>query len=177
LIRASPAAGSTNLRLSRIFRGSVVHSLALGQLEVLDDALLVVSPKGTILELVDLNTLKDESARAAKIDSLTIRQGVPLTTLTKTQLLVPGFIDGHAHAPQYAFVGTGMDLPLLQWLETYTFKCEAKFNDLKFAHKVRQNQPKLNGGGKGSNCCCFHDEHSSTNHNSLSLFVTNNIDR
>ena len=32
---------------------------------------------------------------------------------------MPGLVDGHAHAPQYAFTGTGMDLPLLEWLETY----------------------------------------------------------
>ena len=43
---------------------------------------------------------------------------------------------GHAHAPQYAFAGTGMDMPLLQWLETYTFPCETKFSDLEHAQKV-----------------------------------------
>lgn len=30
-----------------------------------------------------------------------------------------------------------MDLPLLQWLETYTFPMEAKFKDSAFARKVR----------------------------------------
>ncbi len=37
---------------------------------------------------------------------------------------------------RYAFVGTGMDMPLLQWLEKYTFPAEARFNDLAFADKV-----------------------------------------
>jgi guanine deaminase len=56
--------------------------------------------------------------------------------LTNTQLIIPGLIDTHVHAPQFAFVGTGLDLPLLQWLEKYTFPCEAKFKDLLFAEKV-----------------------------------------
>lgn len=38
---------------------------------------------------------------------------------------------------QYAFTGTGMDLPLLQWLETHTFPVEARFADPSFARKVR----------------------------------------
>ena len=38
---------------------------------------------------------------------------------------------------QYAFGGTGMDLPLLQWLETHTFPVEARFADPSFARKVR----------------------------------------
>ena len=43
-------------------------------------------------------------------------------------LVVPGFVDTHAHLPQYAFSGLG-DLPLLPWLETYTFPHESKFSD------------------------------------------------
>lgn len=38
-----------------------------------------------------------------------------------SQLILPGFIDTHAHAPQFAFTGTGHELPLLKWLEKYTF--------------------------------------------------------
>ena len=43
------------------------------------------------------------------------------------KLILPGFVDAHCHAPQYMFTGTGMDLPLLQWLEKYTFPCESRF--------------------------------------------------
>ena len=48
------------------------------------------------------------------------------------------FIDGHAHAPQHAYAGTGIDLPLLQWLERYTFPSEAKLRDADIAAKVYQ---------------------------------------
>ena len=36
-------------------------------------------------------------------------------------LIIPGFVDTHAHAPQYCNRGLGMDKELLPWLETYTF--------------------------------------------------------
>lgn len=37
---------------------------------------------------------------------------------------------------QYVYTGTGMDLPLLEWLETHTFPVEARFKDTAFARKV-----------------------------------------
>ena len=37
------------------------------------------------------------------------------------RLIIPGFTDLHVHAPQYSFRGLGMDLELLDWLNTHTF--------------------------------------------------------
>lgn len=51
-------------------------------------------------------------------------------------IIIPGLIDLHIHAPQYAFRGLGMDLELLQWLEAYTFKEEIRYNDLNYAEKA-----------------------------------------
>ncbi len=48
-------------------------------------------------------------------------------------LIIPGLIDLHVHAPQYAFRGLGMDLELLDWLNTHTFVEEAKYADLQYA--------------------------------------------
>lgn len=56
--------------------------------------------------------------------------------LTKSQLLIPGLIDTHIHAPQYPNAGLGYDKQLLDWLQTYTFPLEKKFSDLEFAEKV-----------------------------------------
>ena len=44
-------------------------------------------------------------------------------------LILQTFADLHLHAPQYAMRGMGMDLPLLDWLNTYTFPAEARFAD------------------------------------------------
>ncbi|MFI3257175.1 MAG: amidohydrolase family protein, partial [Spirochaetales bacterium] len=39
----------------------------------------------------------------------------------------------HVHAPQYVFRGIGMDLPLLEWLQKYTFNEEKKYSNLDYA--------------------------------------------
>ena len=49
---------------------------------------------------------------------------------------MPGLIDTHIHAAQFPNAGLGYDLPLLQWLEKYTFPTEAKFSQLQFAHET-----------------------------------------
>ena len=53
--------------------------------------------------------------------------------LAPQQFLLPGFVDTHIHAPQYPNAGTGLDLPLLQWLDKYTFPTEALFREPAFA--------------------------------------------
>ena len=53
----------------------------------------------------------------------------------KDNIIIPGLIDLHVHAPQYAFRGMGMDMQLLDWLNTYAFKEEGKYRDLEYAKK------------------------------------------
>lgn len=52
------------------------------------------------------------------------------------KLIMPGMVDIHIHAPQYAFRGLGMDLELLDWLKKYTFPEEAKYADAEYAKKA-----------------------------------------
>eukprot|EP01059_Diplonema_ambulator_P005611 TRINITY_DN15388_c0_g1_i1.p1 TRINITY_DN15388_c0_g1~~TRINITY_DN15388_c0_g1_i1.p1 ORF type:complete len:458 (+),score=62.84 TRINITY_DN15388_c0_g1_i1:60-1376(+) len=47
--------------------------------------------------------------------------------------LCPGLIDIHYHAPQDEYKGTGLDLPVMQWLDTYTFPAEKRMDDVKIA--------------------------------------------
>jgi len=51
-------------------------------------------------------------------------------------LIIPGLVDLHVHAPQYAFRGLGMDLELLEWLNTYTFPEESKYSEIDYANKA-----------------------------------------
>ena len=51
-------------------------------------------------------------------------------------LIIPGMTDLHVHAPQFPFRGIGMDLELLDWLNTYTFPEEIKYKNLEYAEKV-----------------------------------------
>ena len=48
-------------------------------------------------------------------------------------LIIPGLIDLHIHAPQYAYRGLGMDYELLDWLKYEAFKEESKYEDLAYA--------------------------------------------
>lgn len=52
------------------------------------------------------------------------------------RIVIPGLVDLHVHAPQYHFRGLGMDLELLDWLNTYTFPHEAKYSDIEYAKKT-----------------------------------------
>lgn len=54
------------------------------------------------------------------------------------KIICPGLVDLHIHAPQYNFRGMGMDLELLDWLNTYTFPSEAKFKDKDYAKRSYQ---------------------------------------
>ena len=51
-------------------------------------------------------------------------------------LVIPGMTDLHVHAPQFAFRGLGMDMELLEWLNTYTFPEESKYSDLAYAERA-----------------------------------------
>ena len=52
------------------------------------------------------------------------------------RLILQSFCDMHLHAPQFAMLGMGMDLPLLDWLNAYTFRTEAQFSDISYAREV-----------------------------------------
>lgn len=52
------------------------------------------------------------------------------------QLLIPAMNDLHVHAPQFANMGIAMDVPLLLWLNKYTFPEEAKFADIEYARTI-----------------------------------------
>ena len=54
-------------------------------------------------------------------------------------LIIPGLVDLHTHAPQFSFRGSGMDLELLQWLDSYTFPEESKYASLDYARLAYQD--------------------------------------
>lgn len=62
-------------------------------------------------------------------------QGLQLLDFTG-KLVFPGMTDLHVHAPQFSFRGLGMDMELLDWLNTYTFPEEAKYRDLTYAARA-----------------------------------------
>ena len=62
-------------------------------------------------------------------------RNLPVTDY-QDMLIVPGMTDLHIHAPQSPFRGLGMDLELLEWLDTHTFPEESRYKDLDYAEKA-----------------------------------------
>lgn len=50
-------------------------------------------------------------------------------------IIIPGLVDLHVHAPQFAFRGLGMDLELLEWLKVNAFPEEARYEDMDYAKR------------------------------------------
>jgi guanine deaminase len=50
------------------------------------------------------------------------------TVIPPGSFVLPTFCDLHLHAPQYLYQGNGLDLPLMQWLDTYTLKSEEQLD-------------------------------------------------
>jgi guanine deaminase len=48
-------------------------------------------------------------------------------------LILPGLVDLHVHAPQYAIRGYGMDMELLEWLEKNAFPEESRYGNVEYA--------------------------------------------
>lgn len=68
-----------------------------------------------------------------------VDQAERVVRLTDDQRLLPGLIDLHIHAPQWPQLGTGLDIPLEDWLFQYTFPLEARYSDPTFAARVWQH--------------------------------------
>ncbi|NXN46363.1 GUAD deaminase, partial [Rhinoptilus africanus] len=115
--------------LAHVFRGTFVHSSASAPMEILHGHLLGVDDGGTIVFL-EKTDHQEQLAKKWGFKTSDIRE------LSNHEFFMPGMVDTHIHAPQYSFTGTRVDLPLLQWLTTYTFPTEAKYKDSDFAEEV-----------------------------------------
>ncbi|KAI2641520.1 guanine deaminase [Hypomontagnella submonticulosa] len=115
------------------FHGTIIHSRGPSHLSILERALLIIDPDGKIDNLV-------QAILPAEVPAALSQLGIPSSTsvhfLTPSQLLIPGFIDTHNHAPQWAQRGLGQGMHILDWLDTLTFPNEARFRDPAYARRV-----------------------------------------
>lgn len=143
--------------------GTIIHSVSQGELEILESG-AILSKNGVIQQVVPLDDTP--TAFTVLADGLKgeIREADGEYTWTAAwygkKLIMPGLIDTHCHAPQYYFTGTGMDLPLLQWLEKYTFPCESKFHDVQHAKEVYKRSVKAHLHNGSTFCSYFATIHS-----------------
>ncbi|KAF6794579.1 guanine deaminase [Colletotrichum sojae] len=113
------------------FHGAIIHSLGVDEVEILENAGLIVNEKGVISSFHRDISVEDLSKELAS--------GVELFQLPKGQFLSPGFVDTHNHAPQWAMRGLGQGLHILDWLDQVTFPHEARFSDPVYARKVYES--------------------------------------
>lgn len=95
--------------MTQVLRGNIVHAPKMGELSILEHGCLV---------------LEDGVIQAVCPDLPRELEGAELRDYGD-RLLMQSFVDMHLHAPQYPMLGMGMDLQLLDWLNTYTFPTEA----------------------------------------------------
>ena len=112
----------------QLFCGTVVHATADSAAQVLPDHLLVVRG-GRVEHLGPASGLTDQLQRLGATSEDVVR-------LKPNQLLLPGLVDAHIHACQYPNAGLALDMPLLEWLDSYTFPLESRFKDEEFAADV-----------------------------------------
>ena len=111
-----------NKRVLRALKGHIVYSKTSDKLEICENGYLVY--EGNQVEGV--YPILPEDYEGILVEDYGDR------------IIVPGFVDLHVHAPQYAFRGLGMDMELLDWLETNTFPEESKYKDLTYAKNAYQ---------------------------------------
>jgi guanine deaminase len=125
----------------RVFLGSYIHSES-------KDKPLIIKPNGVIgvengkIIFVDVeDNLEDLKEKY----SFT---GDKIYIIGRGEFLMPGLVDTHIHASQYPNAGLGLDLPLLEWLQTYTFPLEQSFHDTNFARSCYKKvvERTLNAG-------------------------------
>jgi guanine deaminase len=115
--------------VDKVFKGTYIHAVTLGDIEVVQNGGIGVSSTG---DIVFAAKSEEEFNEAIKQHNFDVSKVINLGK----KFLVPGFIDTHCHAPQYLFTGTATGIPLLEWLEKFTFNYESKFNNLDFAREV-----------------------------------------
>ena len=91
-----------------------------------------------------------------------LRRAHPDTPITDhgQGLIVPGFIDAHAHYPQTGIIAS-WGKRLIDWLETYTFPEEMRFGDRAYGDEIAEVYLDLllaNGTTSVASYCTIHPE-------------------
>ncbi|KAK5932913.1 hypothetical protein CgunFtcFv8_004582 [Champsocephalus gunnari] len=139
--------------INYVYRGTFIHSTQQTPLQILEDEVLGVDTDGKIAFI----------GKAAELDSLSQTFGFSpseVIQLAQHEFFMPGLVDTHIHAPQYSYAGTALDMPLLEWLNKYTFPVESRFKDLEFAQQVYSQVVKRTLRNGTTTACYFATIHT-----------------
>jgi 5-methylthioadenosine/S-adenosylhomocysteine deaminase len=109
-----PAAGQ-----SRAARRAVAVVITNATVVTEDGARRVLAPGAIAIDGTDIVAVDTPAAIAA---AFTARQTID----GRGQILMPGLVNTHGHAPMVLLRGLGSDLNLMDWLQKYIFPAEAK---------------------------------------------------
>lgn len=107
----------------QVFKGNIIFTSSKDGFEIHDNSYIMVEGG----KVVKISKTLEESYKNATIKDF------------GENLIIPGFVDIHLHAPQYSNRGLGMDDELIPWLNNYTFPEEGKFDDLNYSKVVFSN--------------------------------------
>jgi guanine deaminase len=102
--------------------GTIMQTPEAGRMEVRRDVAIAVDDDGLIVSVEPASRESGQSSADVVLPDSTV--------------LIPGLVDTHIHAPQWPQLGTGLDLPLENWLFENTFPLEKRLTDPSFAAKV-----------------------------------------
>lgn len=102
-----------------IMKGHICHSKSKTDIEIIENGYLVC---------------KDGKSAGIYAEIPEEYKNFPIKDYSN-QLVIPGLVDLHVHAPQFSYRGMLMDLELMDWLAQYTFPEEEKYADLQYARK------------------------------------------
>ena len=105
------------------FKGNIIFTSSKDSFEIHEDSYIMVDGG----KVQKISKTLDDSYKNATIKDF------------GDNLILPGFVDIHLHAPQYSNRGLGMDDELIPWLNNYTFPEEGKFEDLNYSEVVFSN--------------------------------------
>lgn len=104
----------------KILKGNIIFTPEFGKYSILKNGYIIVE-NGLVLETA---SILPDKYKALEIEDY------------GDNLIIPGFVDLHLHAPQFVNRGLGLDKELLDWLTIYTFPEESKYNNLDYAKKA-----------------------------------------
>ncbi|KAI5121410.1 hypothetical protein M0805_003182 [Coniferiporia weirii] len=98
--------------------GSFIDTPKLGVVRILHNHHLIVSEEGFVHSFSPDGQGLAET-RSDEIEVIRIPPG---------SFMLPSFCDLHLHAPQFLYQGTGLHLPLMEWLDQYAFRAEERID-------------------------------------------------
>jgi len=105
--------------MQKILKGNIIFTKEKNQFEIYEHGYIVVENGKVILVTNELPVMYKD---------------IPVDDM-EDQLIIPGFVDLHVHAPQWLNTGIGYSKELIPWLNEYTFPLESAFIDLEFAEE------------------------------------------